>query len=110
MYFAGFLIRAKIKRDYDADFVFQNTLTDNYDSYIRITSQRSGQPGVNAQEYANFALSVPCLAEQKKIGAYFTNLDNLITLHQHKPNKKGHDVLSVMPFKGNQRKPHYLCT
>ena len=110
LYFAGFLIRAKIKRDYDADFVFQNTLTDNYDSYIRITSQRSGQPGVNAQEYANFALSVPCLAEQKKIGAYFTNLDNLITLHQHKPNKKGHDVLTVMPFKGNQRKPHYLCT
>ena len=40
LYFAGFLIRAKIKRDYDADFVFQNTLTDNYDSYIRITSQR----------------------------------------------------------------------
>ena len=88
LYFAGFLIRAKIKRDYDADFVFQNTLTDNYDSYIRITSQRSGQPGVNAQEYANFALSVPCLAEQKKIGAYFTNLDNLITLHQREPPKE----------------------
>ena len=87
LYFAGFLIRAKIKSDYDADFIFQNTLTDNYDSYIRITSQRSGQPGVNAQEYANFALSVPCLAEQKKIGAYFTNLDNLITLHQHKYDK-----------------------
>ena len=87
LYFAGFLIRAKIKSDYDADFIFQNTLTDNYDSYIRITSQRSGQPGVNAQEYANFALSVPCLAEQKKIGAYFTNLDNLITLHQRKLEK-----------------------
>lgn len=87
LYFAGFLIRAKIKSDYDADFIFQNTLTDNYDSYIRITSQRSGQPGVNAQEYANFALSVPCLAEQKKIGAYFTNLDNLITIHQRKLEK-----------------------
>ena len=85
LYFAGFLIRAKIKSDYDADFVFQNTLTDSYDSYIRITSQRSGQPGVNAQEYANFALSVPSLAEQKKIGAYFSHLDSLITLHQRKP-------------------------
>ena len=84
LYFAGFLIRAKIKSDYDADFVFQNTLTDSYDSYIRITSQRSGQPGVNAQEYANFALSVPSLAEQKKIGSYFSHLDNLITLHQRK--------------------------
>ena len=84
LYFAGFLIRAKIKSDYDADFVFQNTLTDSYDSYIRITSQRSGQPGVNAQEYANLALSVPSLAEQKKIGAYFSHLDSLITLHQRK--------------------------
>jgi len=87
LYFAGFLIRAKIKSDYDADFVFQNTLTDSYDSYIRITSQRSGQPGVNAQEYANFALSVPSLAEQKKIGAYFSHLDSLITLHQRKYDK-----------------------
>ena len=88
LYFAGFLIRAKIKSDYDADFVFQNTLTDSYDSYIRITSQRSGQPGVNAQEYANFALSVPSLAEQKKIGAYFSHLDSLITLHQREPPKE----------------------
>lgn len=87
LYFAGFLIRAKIKSDYDANFVFQNTLTDSYDSYIRITSKRSGQPGVNAQEYANFALSVPSLAEQKKIGAYFSHLDTLITLHQRKCDK-----------------------
>ena len=84
LYFAGFLIRAKIKSDYDADFVFQNTLTDNYDSYIRITSQRSGQPGVNAQEYGNFEISVPKLAEQQKIGTYFSQLDNIITLHQRK--------------------------
>ena len=96
LYFAGFLIRAKIKRDYDADFVFQNTLTDNYDSYIRITSQRSGQPGVNAQEYANFALSVPCLAEQKKIGAYFSNLDNLITLHQRKSEQEKQKKKALM--------------
>jgi type I restriction enzyme S subunit len=55
-------------------------------------------------------VSFPNIEEQKKIASFFENLDSLITLHQHKPNKKGHDVLSVMPFKGNQRKPHYLCT
>lgn len=57
-------------------------------------------------------IRIPCpkIEEQQLIGDYFETLDNLITLHQHKPNKKGHDVLSVMPFKGNQRKPHYLCT
>ncbi len=84
LYFAGFLIRAKIKNNYDADFVFQNTLTENYISYIRVTSQRSGQPGVNAQEYGNFELSIPSFEEQQKISSYFTNLDNLITLHQRK--------------------------
>ena len=52
----------------------------------------------------------PSYEEQCQIADFFSRLDTLITLHQHKPNKKGHDVLTVMPFKGNQRKPHYLCT
>lgn len=82
MYYAGFLIRAKVKPDYDAEFVFQNTTTDGYNTFIRITSQRSGQPGVNAQEYGEYQLSTPSLPEQKLIGSYFRNLDNLITLHQ----------------------------
>ena len=56
------------------------------------------------------SIFMPKYEEQTKIADYFEKLDTLITLHQHKPNKKGHDVLSVMPFKGNQRKPHYLCT
>lgn len=87
VYFAGFLIRAKVKPEYDAEFVFQNTLTDKYDKFIRITSQRSGQPGVNAQEYQSFEILVPKLDEQRKIGAYFKNLDHLITLHQRKLEK-----------------------
>lgn len=67
--------------------MFQNTLTDSYNSFIRITSQRSGQPGVNAQEYQGYNFYVPNLEEQKAIGTYFRNLDNLITLHQHKYDK-----------------------
>ena len=82
VYYAGFLIRAKINSENDAEFVFQNTLTDSYNSFIRITSQRSGQPGVNAQEYQDFTFFVPSLREQQQIGTYFRNLDNLITLHQ----------------------------
>lgn len=84
VYYAGFLIRARIKEEYDAEFVFQNTLTDRYNKYIAVTSQRSGQPGVNAQEYAEFEINVPKKEEQTKIGTYFHNLDNLITLHQRK--------------------------
>ena len=84
VYYAGFLIRARIKEEYDAEFVFQNTLTDRYNQYIAVTSQRSGQPGVNAQEYAEFEINVPKKEEQTKIGTYFRNIDHLITLHQNK--------------------------
>lgn len=85
VYYAGFLIRARIKEEYDAEFVFQNTLTDKYNKYIAVTSQRSGQPGVNAQEYSEFEIRVPGREEQTKIGTYFCHLDHLITLHQRKP-------------------------
>ena len=84
MYYAGFLIRARIKADYNAEFVFQNTLTSEYEKYIRITSQRSGQPGVNAQEYAEYELLTPKIEEQIQIGDFLRSLDNLITLHQRK--------------------------
>ena len=82
VYFAGFLIRAKIKPEYDAEFVFQNTLCSTYEKYIQITSQRSGQPGVNAQEYAEYSFLLPSCAEQKKIGNLLRQIDDLITLHQ----------------------------
>ena len=84
VYYAGFLIRARIKSEYSAEFIFQNTLTEGYEKFIRITSQRSGQPGVNAQEYGEFDIFVPSFDEQEKIGQYFRNIDNLITLHQRK--------------------------
>lgn len=86
VFYAGFLIRAKISSSYDSNFIFQNTLTENYRRYIQITSQRSGQPGVNAQEYGEYKLMIPRLLEQKKIGNYFKYLDTLITLHQRKLN------------------------
>lgn len=82
VYYAGFLIRAKINANSYPDFVFYNTLTKEYEKFIRITSQRSGQPGVNAQEYSSFEFSLPSYEEQKRIGRFFRNLDHLITLHQ----------------------------
>lgn len=78
VYYAGFLIRAHVKKNYDSDFVYQNTLTTNYSKYISITSQRSGQPGVNAKEYSEYRFMVPSLLEQKKISRLIMELDQLI--------------------------------
>ena len=87
VYYAGFLIRAKIKDSYIPEFIFQSTLTKAYEKFIKVTSMRSGQPGVNAQEYSQFELMIPEKPEQDKIGIYFTRLDHLITLHQRKLEK-----------------------
>ena len=87
VYYAGFLIRARIKPEYNSKFVFQNTLTGNYEKFIKVTSMRSGQPGVNAQEYSQYQIMMPSKLEQDKISDCLRNLDNLITLHQRKYNK-----------------------
>ena len=87
LYFASFLIRGKVNEACDAGFIYQNTLTRDYDSFIRITSQRSGQPGVNSKEYATFRLNIPCKCEQEKISKLLNRLDKLFTLHQRKLEK-----------------------
>ncbi|EOK70770.1 MULTISPECIES: restriction endonuclease subunit S [Enterococcus] len=94
VYYAGFLIRARIKSKISSEFVFQTTFTDSYNQFIKITSQRSGQPGVNAEEYSNFKIMIPNYEEQDAIGCFFKQLDDTIALHQReldvlKETKKG---------------------
>ena len=84
VYFAGFLIRARIKETFDEEFIFQYTLTKMYSDYINVTSQRSGQPGVNANEYSNLSILTPNLSEQEKIGLMLRKIDSYISLHQRK--------------------------
>lgn len=108
LYYAGFLIRGEVKEDCDAGFIYQNTLTKEYDSFIRITSQRSGQPGVNSKEYATFKLNIPCNDEQEKISKVLNSLDELYTLHQRKLehlNLKKKALLQKLFPKNGERYP-----
>ena len=79
VYFAGFLIRAKLKKEFDDQFVFQNTLTNHFNRFITLTSQRSGQPGINSKEYSKFEFLAPSLPEQTHLGLFFHRLDSKIT-------------------------------
>jgi type I restriction enzyme S subunit len=88
VYFAGFLIRAKVNDGSNPQFVFQNTQTQEYNKFVATTSQRSGQPGINAKEYSEYRLFSP--AEQKEqtaIGNYFQKLDTLINQYQQQITK-----------------------
>ncbi|GAA0043483.1 hypothetical protein LATKL145_18970 [Lactobacillus amylovorus subsp. animalium] len=107
VFYAGFLIRANICTNYDPEFIFQNTLTERYDNYIQIISQRSGQPGVNAKEYAEYTLMCPSLLEQKRISSILKRVDELIILQQRKLNElkevKKTLLSQLFPSKGQYR-------
>ena len=82
VYYAGFLIRARLRDSFDGNFVFQQTLTDKYKQFIEITSQRSGQPGVNGKEYGEWKVGMTSYHEQSAIGSLFRTLDDLLVSYK----------------------------
>ena len=76
----GFLIFMNPK--FDREFMFQ------WLEMFREKWNRYGQPGsqvnLNSDIVKNQKILVPCMEEQQIIGAYFSNLDNLIATHQDK--------------------------
>lgn len=82
VYYAGFLIRARLRDSFDGNFVFQQTLTDKYKQFIEITSQRSGQPGVNGKEYGEWKIGMTSYHEQSAIGSLFRTLDELLASYK----------------------------
>ena len=83
--FAGFLIRVRPDNSkYCSDYIFQYLFTEAYKRWINITSSRSGQPGINSNEYASLPIPFPSLPEQQKIAAFLTSLDEQISAHTKK--------------------------
>ncbi|MGL5822095.1 MAG: restriction endonuclease subunit S [Sarcina sp.] len=78
LFFAGFLIRGNVKKENNSKFIFNQIQTNNYEKWVKVMSMRSGQPGINSQEYASYEVALPSLQEQEKIADFFTILDSLI--------------------------------
>lgn len=83
--FAGFLIRIKPNTTkYNSEFIFQYLQTDIYRNWVNITSARSGQPGINSNEYSSLSIPFPSLNEQQKIAECLMSIDELIRLYESK--------------------------
>ena len=78
LFFAGFLIRIHVKEGVDCRFVFLNTLTEEYDKWVLLESARSGQPGINAEQYRRYRFNLPPLKTQKQISAIAQKMDEQI--------------------------------
>lgn len=82
--FAGFLIR--VKPDVTKllpGFVSAYVKTGKYWCWVRLMSMRSGQPGINGNEYSQLPIPIPQLSEQHAITQALSDADTLLaTLDQ----------------------------
>ena len=78
LFFAGFLIRIHVKDGIDSEYVFLNTLTEEYAKWVLLESARSGQPGINAEQYRRYRFKLPSLRIQKRIASIAQKLDSQI--------------------------------
>ena len=99
--FAGFLIRVRTDEQIVLSQFFKyQTQTPNYKNWIAANSMRTGQPGINGNEYGEFTFyipyqnDIPDLSEQRRIASILSSIDKKIeseekTLEKYKNIKKG---------------------
>ncbi len=68
----------------DGDFLISFSNSDKYRKIISAEKNGSTQVHIRNGEFLNIDINLPSKHEQKKIGAFFKQLDDTITLHQRK--------------------------
>lgn len=97
LYFAGFLIRANVA-EHNPYFVFSQLHTHRYWRWVSIMSARSGQPGINSQEYASFPIFTTTLIEENKISTLLSLIDKRIAT-QNKIIEKYESLIQAIIYK-----------
>lgn len=88
--FAGFLIRVRPNPEQLVpSFLAVSVTTTAYWSWVRLMSMRSGQPGINGNEYASFPLRLPSIEEQVEIATILSDMDAEITVLETRRTKIG---------------------
>ena len=82
--YSGFIIRFRDEYGLDNNFKRFVFGIDSVRNQIMSQATNSANKNISQSVLENLELAIPSKSEQQKIGAYFSNLDNLITLHQQK--------------------------
>ena len=77
--FAGFLIRIHPNElNLNAQFFAEYVQTFSYWHWVKIMSMRSGQPGINGNEFAMMTIPKPKIKEQRQISTVLKDVKNLL--------------------------------
>ena len=82
--YSGFIIRFRDEYGLDNNFKRFVFGIDSVRNQIMSQATNSANKNISQSVLENLELAIPSKSEQQKIGAYFSNLDNLITLHHRK--------------------------
>ena len=82
--YSGFIIRFRDEYGLNNDFKKYIFGTQKVRNQIMAQATNSANKNISQGVLENLTFGVPSFDEQAKIGEHFSNLDNLITLHQNK--------------------------
>jgi len=76
---------AQMRPKIDAEFLMCFLQTDSFVKVVLDNCTGTSYPAINSNDLSNLEISLPVSEdEQREIGGFITNIDNLITLHQCK--------------------------
>ena len=79
------ILKLTVKENYYPYFIYLMTFVQSYQNYIKsITKPAVNQASFTTVDFKKYKFLCPAFQEQQAIGAYFSNLDNLINSHQEK--------------------------
>lgn len=88
------------------EYFFKSTYWHKFMYFNGDTGARADRFSIKDTSFFNMPISTPSIDEQKKIGDYFADLDNLITLHQRKLDQlktlKKYFLQNMFPAKGEK--------
>jgi len=108
--FAGFLIRVQPDpKRLEPVFLKYYVQSQRYWDWVRTMSIRSGQPGINGQEYGSLSVPVPEIAEQRAIAIALADVDRLLGALERLLAKKRAVKLGAMQklLTGRKRLPGF---
>ena len=62
----------------DPQFLYHSLHTENFKNQVLFRCVGGAYPAINATDLSEITLKIPCIEEQKKIGKYLSELDNII--------------------------------